>query len=98
MGPKKDADGNVILEYPCLDLRHLNKLLPDNRYPIPLIKDIFKTLSGAVIFSTLDLKNAYHRFHIKLEDQHKTVFTWCNEQLMFIGAPFGLKLMSSKFQ
>src|SRR5579871_6759803 len=30
MGPKKDADGNITLEHPCLDLRHLNKLLPDD--------------------------------------------------------------------
>src|SRR5579871_6149751 len=98
IGPKKDADGNITLEYPCLDPRHLNKLLPDDRYPIPLIKDIFETLSGAVIFSTLDLKNAYHCFHIKFEDQYKTTFTWRNEQLMFVDAPFGLKPISSKFQ
>ena len=98
MAPKKDAFGNMTLKWPCLDPQHINKLLPDDYYPIPLIKDIFEALAGAVIFTTLDLKSAYHQFLIKLEDQPKTAFTWHHEQLMFMGAPFGLKPMSSKFQ
>ena len=60
MAPKKDAFGNMILKQPCLDPQHINKLLLDDHYPIPLIKDIFEALAGAVIFTILDLKSAYH--------------------------------------
>jgi hypothetical protein len=97
MAPKKDSDGNLTLKQPCLDPQHINKLLPDDKYPIPLIKDIFEALAGAVVYTTLDLVMAYHRFQIKPQDQHKTAFTWHKEQLMFVGAPFSLKPMSSKF-
>ena len=83
---------------PCLDPRAINKLLPDDKYPIPLIKDILESLSGATVMSTIDLKDAYHRFKIYEPDQPKTAFTWRGVQYMFVGAPFGLKPLSSKFQ
>ena len=50
------------------------------------------------MFSTLDLRQAYHRFPIAEEDRHKTAFTWNNMQYQFRGAPFGLKILPSHFQ
>lgn len=98
LAPKKDLEGKWTLKRPCLDPRPLNLLLEDDRFPIPCIRDIFGALTGAQIFTTLDLKAAYHRFQIHPEDQHKTAFTWNNVQWMFQGAPFGLKVLTSKFQ
>ncbi|SAL96225.1 hypothetical protein, partial, partial [Absidia glauca] len=98
LAPKKDADGKKSKKRPCLDPRHLNLLLPDDKYPLPLIRDIFEKLRGATIFTTLDLKNAFHRFQIAPKDRHKTTFTHRNTQYMFQGCPFGLKPLSSKFQ
>ena len=40
----------MTLKRPCLDPWYINKLLPDDQYPIPLIKDIFNVLARAVIF------------------------------------------------
>jgi hypothetical protein len=48
LAPKKDADGKKSKKRPCLDPRHLNLLLPDDKYPLPLIRDIFEKLRGAV--------------------------------------------------
>jgi hypothetical protein len=47
----------------------------------------------------LDLTSAFHRFPILEEHRHKTTFTDPDgRQYMFIGCPFGLKPISSKFQ
>ena len=72
---KKDAKGNLIFKQLCLDLRYINKLLLDDKYPIPLIKDILEVLINIVIFITLDLLSIYYRFQIKLKDRYKIIFT-----------------------
>ena len=96
--PKKDAHGNYTGKRPCLDPRHINRLIHDDRHPLPLIRDIFNSLDGATVFSTLDLKSAFHRFEIHPNDRHKTTFTVGRQQYRFRGCPFGLKPISSKFQ
>jgi hypothetical protein len=93
---KKDGMGGKTDFRPCLDPRQLNLLLPDDNFPLPLIKDIFADLNGSVIFSTIDLTKAYHRFKIRKEDQHKTAFTWRGKQYVFQGAPFGIKTLPSR--
>ncbi|KAG2192009.1 hypothetical protein INT47_011526 [Mucor saturninus] len=68
--PKKGADGVTFSEKrPCLYTRHLNLLLEDCRYPFPNIQKIFQKMSGAKVFTTLDLKAAFHRF--KVFEEHK---------------------------
>ncbi|KAJ8651366.1 hypothetical protein O0I10_013116 [Lichtheimia ornata] len=100
MAPKKDMFGNYTDKRPCLDPRHINKLLVEpDRHPLPLINDIYADLKGATIFTTLDLKNAFHRFEIYGPDRPKTAFKIPGfKQLMFRGCPFGLKPISSTFQ
>ena len=96
--PKKDVNGNKTLRRPCLDTRLLNQLLEEDNFTLPLIRDIFAKLKGAVIFSVIDLKKAYHWFMIYPPHQHKTAFTWGAMQWMFTGAPFRIKTLSSQFQ
>ena len=99
LAPKKDSSGNYTDKRPCLDPRHINKYLKEDKFPLPKINEIFKKLQGANVFTTLDLTNAFHRFPINEPDQHKTAFTSVDgKQYMFKGCPFGLKPISSKFQ
>ena len=98
LAPKKDAAGNYVKLRLCLDPRHINQLLPDNHFPIPLIKQIFHALRGAQIFTTLDLKSAFHRFAINPDDRHKLQFSILGQQYRWVGAPFGLKMLPSIFQ
>ena len=81
-----------------MDFRELNKLVIADRYPLPLISDIFDALKGAKYFTSLDLLSAYHRFPVLAEHQHKTAFTWNDVQYKFLRAPFGLKNLPSQFQ
>ncbi|CDH60654.1 hypothetical protein RO3G_15169 [Lichtheimia corymbifera JMRC:FSU:9682] len=98
LADKKDAQGNKVGKRLCLDPRHINRHLKDDRYQLPTIKEIFHDLSGATVFTTLDLTNAFHRFKIHEDDRHITAFTYGNRQYVFRGCPFGLKPISSKFQ
>ena len=95
---KKDSEGNLTSVRVCLDPRKINEKLIDDKYPIPDIKQLLGKIEGNCIFSTLDLVSSYHQFKIDDGDQEKTAFTWNNCQYMFVGAPFGIKTMTSVFQ
>ena len=44
----------------CVDYRGLNKISKKDRYPLPLISDLLATAGKARIYTTLDLRHAYH--------------------------------------
>ncbi|CEJ00528.1 hypothetical protein RMCBS344292_14581 [Rhizopus microsporus] len=94
---KKDINGNKTDFRPCIDPRKINMLLESDNFPLPLIDDIFHDLAGCTIFTSLDLKSAFHRLPIYEPHQIKTAFTHRNRQYMFRSAPFGLKHVSSHF-
>ena len=98
IAPKKDAVGQKTLHRVCLDPRLLNKLLDDDTFPMPLIWSFFIRIRGAVIFSILDQRDAYHRFRIFPPHCHKTTFTWRDNQDNFFGAPYGIKSLPGIFQ
>jgi hypothetical protein len=52
---KKDTEGQWTKKHPCLDPCPLNKITQDDKYPVPIIKDIFQKMAGAAVNSTLDL-------------------------------------------
>ena len=58
----------------CVDLREPNKAVITDSHPLPLIKDILSELHGAVMFSTLDLKSAYHQLTLHEESRGLTTF------------------------
>jgi hypothetical protein len=65
MPPKKDENGNWTLKRPCGDYRVLNKEVSvSDHYQLPTPEEIFDQLSGATIFTTLDLCWGYHQVAI----------------------------------
>ena len=91
--PKKD--GGLRL---CVDYRGLNKVTIKNRHPLPLITEILDRLSGAKVFSKLDLKDAYHRLRIREGDEWKTAFRTRYGHFEYMVMPFGLANAPATFQ
>jgi hypothetical protein len=56
----------------CVDCRALNKATVKNRYPLPRIDDLFDRLSGAKVFSRIDLRSRYYQIRIAEGDEEKT--------------------------
>jgi len=44
----------------CVDYRTLNKATVKNRYPLSRIDDLFDCLSGAKVFSKINLRSGYY--------------------------------------
>src|SRR4051795_1383121 len=65
-------DGAISL---CTDYRKLNDVTIKNKYPLPKIEDLFDQLTGAQVFSKIDLRTGYHQIKIRAEDIPKTAFT-----------------------
>jgi hypothetical protein len=59
----------------CVDYRPLNEVIIKNMYPLPRIDILFDQLTGARVFSKIDLRSSYHQIRIRPEDIPKTAFT-----------------------
>lgn len=69
-----------------------------NKYPLPLIDSAFGPLHDAVIFSKLDLQNAYHLVRIREGDEWKTAFNTHLGHFEYLVTPFGLTNAPAVFQ
>ena len=74
----------------CVDYRQLNKMTVKNKYPLPMIDDLFDQLKGASVFSKIDLRYGYHQLRIKNADLNKMTFRMRYGHYEFLVMPFGL--------
>lgn len=66
---QRKQDGSLRL---CVDYRALNKVTVKNKYPVPLVADLFDRLAKASYFTKLDLRSGYYKVRIAAGDEPKT--------------------------
>ena len=60
----------------CVDYREVNKRMSKDAYPLPLIDEVQDRLSGAMVFSKLDLQCGYWQVPVDPKDQEDSILTW----------------------
>eukprot|EP00833_Pecoramyces_ruminatium_P017519 jgi/Orpsp1_1/1191551/evm.model.d7180000086902.1 len=82
----------------CADYRKLNSLTVPDSYSLPHIDEIFSSLCGAKIFSTLDLFSGYHQIRMDDDSIDLTSFTTRYGNFVYKVMPFGLCGAPATFQ
>ena len=83
----------------CVDYSQtINQYTELDAYPLPRIDDMINNLAHYRVFSTFDLKSAYHQIPIKETDKHYTAFEANGNLYQFCRIPFGVTNGVAVFQ
>lgn len=82
----------------CVDFRSLNAYTIKNKFPLPIMEELFEELLGAKWFTTLDLRSGFHQILVAPEDQYKTAFQIHLGHYEYKVMPYGLTGAPATFQ
>ena len=92
--PKKDWSIQM-----CLDFRRLNDVTEKYTFPVRDIHTLLlDSLNGSVVFTSIDLGQAYYQVELDPDSQLKTAFSTKIVQFCFKRLPFGLCTATATFQ
>lgn len=58
----------------CVDMRRANRAVLREKHPLPVIDELLGGIEGAIRFSKLDIKDAYHQIEISERSREITTF------------------------
>ncbi|XP_069768376.1 uncharacterized protein [Narcine bancroftii] len=76
----------------------INRFTLLDAYPLPRITDVVNQIAQYRIFSTIDLRSAYHQLPIRCEDRPFTAFEANGRLYQFLRVPFGVTNGVAVFQ
>lgn len=65
----------------CVDMRRVNKAVLRETHPLPIVDELFGGIHGAVCFSKLDVKEAYHQ--VEIAERSREITTFIAKQGLF---------------
>ena len=91
--PKKSGKLRI-----CIDPRDLNRAIRRENYPLPTIEDVATRLTGAKVFTILDVRSGF--WHVRLSDASSplTTFNTPFGRFRWLRMPFGICSAPEVFQ
>ena len=68
----------------------INRFTLLDAFPLPRMRDLVNNIAQYKVFSTIDLRSAYHQVPLKDEDKTYTAFEARNNLYQFTRMPFGV--------
>lgn len=93
MVKKKNKDWRM-----CIDYRKLNEFTIPDRYPLPRIPELLRSVADSQYFVALDLRSGYWQIPMQKESVKYTAFRTPQGLFEFCVMPFGLKNAPATFQ
>lgn len=91
---KRSNGGQIRI---CGDFRRLNKITTPSVQVIPRMDTCLQKLSGAVYFTSVDLKSAYHQLPVAEQDRAKTTVATEFGLFRYTTAPYGVQGIPHSF-
>jgi hypothetical protein len=79
MPTKKDSTRLWTEKRMCEDYRPSNMVTPQDRYPMPIPKELFDSIGDSNIFTIMDLRQGFNQIMLIMRDLKKTTFHGSNK-------------------
>jgi hypothetical protein len=88
---KKYSSGLWIEKKMYRDYRPLNLVTPQDKYPMPILEELFDKIVDSNIFTIMDLRQGFNQIVLVAKDCKKTTSHGSNKLWEWLMMPFGLK-------
>jgi hypothetical protein len=82
----------------CGEYRPLNLVTLQDRYPMPILEELFDSNKDSNIFTIVDLKQSFNQIVLAVKDHKKMTFHGSNKLWEWLVMPFRLKNAHAFFQ